>query len=48
MDIGIAYQAQEDFKNALDAYQKALQLDPSNLAAQDGIKTATAGQKIKM
>ncbi|MBK9622836.1 MAG: tetratricopeptide repeat protein [Candidatus Obscuribacter sp.] len=47
MDIGTAYQAQEDFKNALDAYQKALQLDPSNLAAQDGIKTATAGQKDK-
>lgn len=47
MNMGTAYQAMEDFANAIGAYQQALQFDPSNQAAQQGIKTATAAQKDK-
>lgn len=47
MNMGTAYQAQEDYANALASYQQALQFDPSNAAAQQGLKTAQAGQKDK-
>lgn len=47
MNMGTAFQAMEDYANAIGSYQQALQFDPSNQAAQQGIKTASAAQKDK-
>jgi len=47
MNMGTAFQAMNDYPSAIGAYQQAIQLDPGNTAAQQGIKTATDQQKDK-
>jgi len=46
-NMGTVYQAMENYANAIKCYQKALQLDPSNADASQGLKTAQAGQQDK-
>ncbi len=47
MNMGTAFQAMGDFTNAVNSYQQAIQFDPTNTAAQQGIKTASEAQKDK-
>jgi len=48
VNMGICYQQQEEYQKAIDAYQKALQLDPRNNAAAEGFKSCTQSLQDKM
>ena len=47
VNMGICYQQQEEYQKGIDAYQKALQLDPRNSAAAEGFKACTESLQEK-
>ncbi len=47
VNMGICYQQTEKYQEAIDAYQKALQLDPKNSDAAEGYKSCTAALQEK-
>ncbi len=47
VNIGSAYQQNEQFEKAIEAYNKALGLDQANVTAKQGIKASEAAKGIK-